>query len=232
MPTIEDAKATAAVIVKKLNPLSIVLFGSVARDGIGADLDLLVITDDRSSTGDNPSLVLQKGLKKFYRKFPIDPFIIPRSLLFEYYSKGSPFLNLISKEGRALYMRDSVKEWLHQSEDEYKMAEYLSKGGYFKGACYHAQQSIEKAIKTRLLQKGWDLEKTHNIERLLALGRDFKIRFTLSDEEIVFIDSIYRGRYPAEAGLLPLGEPSKTDAEKAVSLAKRILKNTRAALKK
>ena len=156
MTTIEDAKKTAAVIVKKLNPHSIVLFGSVARDGIGADLDLLIITDDRSSTGDNPSLVLQKGLKKLYRKFPIDPFIIPKSLLFEYYSKGSPFLNLISKEGRALYMRDSVKEWLHQSEDEYKM----------------------------------------------------------------------------EAGLLPLGEPSKTDAEKAVGLAKRILKNTRAALKK
>jgi len=51
-------------------------------------------------------------------------------------------------------------------------------------------------------------------------------------EEIVFIDSIYRGRYPAEAGLFPLGEPSNKDAEKTVSIAKRIFRDVQIALKK
>ncbi len=42
---------------------------------------------------------------------------------------------------------------------------------------------------------------------------------------MIFIDSIYSGRYPADAGLLPLGEPTESDAEKAVKIAKRLFKN-------
>jgi hypothetical protein len=38
-------------------------------------------------------------------------------------------------------------------------------------------------------------------------------------EEIQYIDSIYRGRYPGEAGLLPLGEPDSKDADKAIAIA-------------
>ena len=49
----------------------------------------------------------------------------------------------------------------------------------------------------------------------------------LSDEEVIFIDSIYRGRYPAEKGLLPLEEPGEDDAAKALEIAGRILESTR-----
>ena len=66
---------------------------------------------------------------------------------------------------------------------------------------------------------------------MIAIGRDYKIRLTLSDEEIMFIDGIYRGRYPAEAGLLPLGDPSRADADKAVNIARRIFGNVKTALK-
>lgn len=229
--TLKDAKEATDSIVRTLHPISVILFGSVAREGVGEDLDLLVITDDSSKTSADVSLLVHRCLKRFYRKFAIDPFVIPVSLLNEYYKKGSPFLNLISKEGRALYMRHAIQEWLKHSEEELSMAEYLLNGGYFKGACYHAQQSIEKSIKARLLKKGWQLEKTHSIERIVAIGRDYKIKINLSDEEIVFIDNIYRGRYPAEAGLLPLGEPSGGDAEKAFNIAKRILKGVQRELK-
>jgi HEPN domain-containing protein len=97
--------------------------------------------------------------------------------------------------------------------------DYLLEGGYAKGARYYSQQSIEKAIKAVLLKKGWDLEKVHNIERLAAIAEDCRIPLTISEEEVIFIDSIYRGRDPAEAGLLPLGEPSGDDARRSVSLA-------------
>lgn len=43
-----------------------------------------------------------------------------------------------------------------------------------------------------MFKKGWELEKTHSIERLIAIAGDYKIKFDLSDEETVFIDSIYR----------------------------------------
>lgn len=224
MVTIKDAKETVNSIVTTLYPVSIVLFGSVAREGVGADLDLLVVTDDSSKINDSADMLLHKALKKFYKRFAVDPFIIPLSSLRRSYREGSRFLRLIAREGKGLYMRNAIGEWVKQSKDELNMASYLLKGGYFKGACYYAQQSIEKSMKSRLFRKGWDLEKTHSIERLIAIGRDYKIKFNLSSEEVVFMDSIYRGRYPLEAGLLPLGEPSEEEAKRAVGMAKRIFK--------
>ena len=121
-------------------------------------------------------------------------------------------------------MRGAMEEWFKQAFDELNMAEYLLAGRYFRGSCFHSQQSIEKSIKTRLIKEGWELERTQNIERLISIGEKYNIKVPLSDEEIVFIDNIYKGRYPAESGLLPFGEPSKLDAQKAVDLAKRIFK--------
>ena len=112
-----------------------------------------------------------------------------------------------------------------EAEEELGMATYLLQGGYLRGACYHAQQSIEKAIKAKLFKKGWALEKTHSVQRLAAIAKDYKVRMSLTDDEIILIDSIYRGRYPIEAGLLPLGDPSATDAKKAVDIAQKLLKS-------
>jgi HEPN domain-containing protein/predicted nucleotidyltransferase len=230
--TLKEAKDITDSIVEQLDPLSVVLFGSVARENTGEDLDLLIIVEDTPETMSNLNIRLNKSLRPFYRKFDIDPFIIQHSLFNEYQRKGSPFLKIISREGRSLYMKNAVQEWIKQSVEELGTAKYLLEGGYRKGACYHAQQAIEKAVKAQLLSKGWDIEKTHNMERLVAIGIDYKIRFSISEEETVFIDSIYRGRYPIETGLLPLGEPSTEDAEKAVSIAKRTVKTAKSILKK
>lgn len=229
MVTMKDAKDVSDVIVNTFNPVSVIIFGSVAKEGVGEDLDILVVIDDNLEKINNINLLIHKCLKKYYKKFSIDPFIIPASLFIECYSKGSPFLKLVLKEGRLLYMKNAVKEWIKQTEDELNMAEYLLQGKYFKGACFHSQQSIEKSIKTMLIKKGWELEKTHSIERLISIGEEYHIWVDLSDEDIVFLDSIYRGRYPAEAGLLPLGEPSEADAQKAVNLAQRVFKNMKTA---
>lgn len=81
-------------------------------------------------------------------------------------------------------------------------------------------------LKARLTAKGWDLEKTYSIRRLLALSEDHGLRYHLTDEDVAFIDSIYRGRYPAEAGLLPEGEPDADDAHRAVRLANELLRGS------
>lgn len=232
MVTLRDAKAVTDSIVKRLHPLSVVLFGSVAREAVGEDLDLLIIVEDTPETMTDLNVLLGKSLRRFYKKFDIDPFIIQHSLFNEYQRKGSPFLKIISREGRSLYMKNAIQEWIKQSVEELDTAQYLLEGRYYKGACYHAQQAVEKAMKAQLLNKGWELEKTHSVERLHAIGIDYKIRFSISEEETVFIDSIYRGRYPIETGLLPLGEPSAEDAEKAVGIAGRTVKTAKNILKK
>lgn len=230
MATLQDAREVTKVIVEAIQPVLVVLFGSVAKNGKGDDLDFLIIVKDKLEGVQNDNFLIQKRLKTFYRRFAIDPFIIPESLFIEYYSKGSPFLNLIFQEGRYIYMKGAVKEWVNQAEEELNMALYLLDGKYFKGTCYHSQQCIEKAIKSLLLNKGWELEKTHSIERLVSIAEDYKIKINISDEDLVFIDSIYRGRYPFDAGLLPLGAPSEEDAQRAVNLAKRIFKDMKEAL--
>ena len=224
MVTLKDAKKVTESLVKQCHPLGIVVFGSVAQKGEGRDLDLLLIVNDKTKDSENINLLIHTCLKKFYKNFAVDPFIIPLSKFKEYFAKGSPFLWLILKEGRYLYMKDAVKEWLKQAEEELHTALYLLEGGFFKGVCYHAQQAVEKKVKALLLKKGWELEKIHSLERLLAIAEDYKIRIDISDNEIIFIDSIYRSRYPGEAGLLPLGDPVKSDAKKAVDIAERVLK--------
>lgn len=231
MVSFKDARDVSDSIVKEFHPISIVIFGSVAVKGSGDDLDLLIVTDDTSRTLNEVNLQVNRYLKPFYNRFAIDPFVIPLSLLKEYHLKGSPFLKLILKEGRSLYMKDAVKEWLKQARDELDMALHLFKGGYDKGACYHSQQSIEKSIKASLLAKGWTLERIHNVERLISIAEDYGISVNISEDDSVFIDSIYRGRYPAEAGLLPLGEPSGADAKKALSIAENTYSRTQTLLK-
>jgi predicted nucleotidyltransferase/uncharacterized protein (UPF0332 family) len=187
--TLKEAKAVTDSIVKQLHPFSVVLFGSVARENTGEDLDLLIIVEDTPETMTDLNVRLSKTLRQFYRKFDIDPFIIQRSISNEYQRKGSPFLTILSREGRSLYMKNAVQEWIKQSVEELDIAKYLLGGEFYKGACYHAQQTIEKALKAQLLNKGWDLEKTHSTERLIAIGIDYKIRFKISEEETVFIDA-------------------------------------------
>ncbi len=39
---------------------------------------------------------------------------------------------------------------------------------------------------------------------------------------MTFIDSIYKGRYPGEEGLLPYGNPTKQDAKRAISIKYKV----------
>ncbi|MCL4427676.1 MAG: HEPN domain-containing protein [Deltaproteobacteria bacterium] len=224
MVTLKDARNAAKTIIKILNPVSITVFGSVAKNGTGNDLDIFVITNGVSDQKEEYRS-LYGALKKYRKKFGIDQFVIQADSFKKLYNAGSPFLNLIAREGRVLYMKEAVKEWFNQSKNELDMARVLLKAGYPQGACYHAQQSAEKAIKFILLKNGWELEKTHDIDRLLEIGKKLKIKLAVPDEDVEFINSIYEGRYPSEAGLLPYGQPSDKDAERAVKIAADVYNN-------
>jgi HEPN domain-containing protein/predicted nucleotidyltransferase len=220
MVTNKEVQLAVSSIRRNLDAHSVILFGSVAREGTGNDVDLLVLIDGAETTVSDADILVRKSLRRCYKSFSVDPYVMTLSQFREYYRKGSPFLHLIAKEGRVTYMRDAVEEWVKQAKEDLDMSEYLLQGRFFKGACYHAQQSLEKVIKAKLFSKGWDLEKTHSIARLSAIAHEFRVRFPLSDDDISFLDNIYRGRYPMEAGLLPLGSPSQNDAQRAVDLAR------------
>ena len=195
MVTLEDARTVAQSLAEKISPVSVILFGSVARTGKGSDLDILVVTEQEDMHREVSSC-----LRGHNRRFAIDYFVASVDRITRNFREGSPFLRLVQKEGRVLYMKNSMKEWIGLALEDFRQAKYLFKGSFYRGACFAAQQAVEKAIKAELLQRGWDLD------------------------DIDFMDSIYRGRYPAEEGLLPLNAPTAEDASRAISTAEGVLK--------
>ena len=219
MAVLEQAKELATKLVEDVSPIAIILFGSVARSGEGNDFDLLVVTEQEGMYER-----VGVSLREFSRKYSIDYFVASSERITEEFRKGSPFLSAVQKEGRLLYMRNSVREWLNLAEEDMRQAEYLFAGMFYRGSSFAAQQAVEKGLKAALLQKGWELERIHNIRRLVSIAEEYGIAVECDDEDIDFMDSIYRGRYPAEEGLLPLKSPTADDAERAIAVAKNILR--------
>ena len=231
MVTRETAALVREAVVAAVDPLEIILFGSVATAAKGNDLDLLVVTDGRDdSSAPDAGADLRTALRPLKRRFDIDDYHLTHTEFARQFRHGSVFLRKIVSEGICIYMRDGIKAWRWQSEEELATAEYLLAGEFFRGACYHAQQCVEKSIKTMLLERGWELEKIHSIHRLTVVARDHGVPFKLQPADIDFVDEIYRGRYPAESGLLPLGTPSREEAERAVTLAKNSVREMSAFL--
>jgi len=119
-------------------------------------------------------------------------------------------------------MKKESEAWRAIAEEELQSAEYLAEKKLFRMVCYHAQQSIEKSLKALLVDREVDIPRTHNVLDLLSALRTFNIHPDLSEEDAVFLNSVYRSRYPAGLGMMPGGEPSAGDAEKALRIAKKM----------
>jgi len=210
-------------VVAAVDPLEIILFGSVAAATKGNDLDLLVVTDGRAgSAARDASGDLCTALRPLKRRFDIDDYHLTHTEFARQLRHGSLFLRKIVSEGICIYMRDGISAWRRQSAEELATAEYLLAGGFFRGTCYHAQQCVEKSLKTMLLQRGWELEKIHSIHRLTVVARDHGVPVKLQPADIDFVDEIYRGRYPAES--------SREEPERAVALAQNSVREMSAFL--
>ena len=194
MATLDDARQVTSTIVETLDPQLVLAFGGVGRTGRGNDLDLLIVVEGERREED-----LAKALKPYATRFAIDPLVVDAVTFRERFRRGSPFLSALVKEGRRLYMKNAESGWLQDARDELRSADYLAQGGFWKAACYHAQQAVEKTFKARLLGKGWELEKVHSVRRLAAIAAEYRVPVPLDDTAIEYIDSIYRGRYPGRS---------------------------------
>lgn len=92
----------------------------------------------------------------------------------------------------------------------------------YRQVCFHSQQCAEKGLKAVILEKGKKLRKVHDLLELSKDIEDLSLQLPASIEELDFLNRVYRSRYPPDVGLLPHGEPTKEDAEKALEIAQRI----------
>ncbi len=120
-------------------------------------------------------------------------------------------------------MKKETKEWIKIALEEFESAEYLQQKDLFRMVCYHSQQTVEKILKAILTENEIEFSRTHNILDLLNAVKKIGYEVPLIEEEAIFLNSIYRARYPADLGLLPKGEPTKEDSDKALHIAQRIV---------
>ncbi len=216
-------------VISAYEPDRIILFGSRAAgtNTDESDYDLLILKDTHARSIDR-RIEVETILQD--RAVPLDIMVYtPREMNY-LYSIGSPFIEEVVETGRVLYMRKATEDWVRDAEDEFASAHILLDHGKYKAACYHSQQSVEKGLKALILEKGGKPGKVHDILELLSHVKRLGWQITLAMDDAVFLNSIYKGRYPAEEGLLPHGDPSKEDAAQAVKTAGAFVADVKAVL--
>ncbi len=112
-------------------------------------------------------------------------------------------------------MEEDIKAWMKKSSSDLKASKDSLNSGNYEWACFQAQQSVEKALKSLYIKKNKRLWKTHD---LVLLAKEVKA----PEEIILFCSQINPAyidtRYPSlEVNYV------KDDAIKIINLARRIL---------
>jgi HEPN domain-containing protein/predicted nucleotidyltransferase len=227
--------ATLEEVVERLisayDPERIILFGSHAAGGAreGSDIDLLIVRETDQRPIDR-RIEVERLLSD--RRVPLDILVYTPEEVRELYAAGSPFVEEMIETGRVLYMRKTTTAWLAEAQEEMESASILYDHQKYRGACFHSQQCVEKGLKALILEKGRRPARTHDIVELLNVVTADGWAVGLPMDDAVFLNSVYRGRYPTEEGLLPHGEPTGEDARRALRAAETVLEHLRATLEK
>jgi HEPN domain-containing protein len=120
-------------------------------------------------------------------------------------------------------MKKETEEWLRIAEEEFVSAQILLKEGVFRMVCYHAQQAAEKVLKAVLTERDIEFSRTHNILDLKNGVQKLGYEVELTTEDSMFLNSIYKSRYPVHLGLLPTGDPTSDDAKLALAIAEKMV---------
>jgi len=113
-----------------------------------------------------------------------------------------------------------AKEWLKASNYDLEVIKEILENRNLTHMCaFHAQQSIEKSLKSILEFHNQKIPKIHNIKKLLKSTKEY-IKFDADIDTIIKIDTLYiDSRYPGDMGLLPYGQPTVDDAKEFYEFA-------------
>jgi HEPN domain-containing protein len=111
-------------------------------------------------------------------------------------------------------MKAITPEWLDRAGDDLRIAELLlTQPELTNMVAFHAQQSVEKALKAVLEESSIAPVRTHSLTRLYGLVES-RLPFDVDQDMLDRLDAVYiESRYPGEMGLLPHGKPALADAK-------------------
>jgi HEPN domain-containing protein/predicted nucleotidyltransferase len=213
-------------LIETHDPESIILFGSRARGTAtqSSDIDLLIIQESQERPIDR-RIGVEKTLAD--RGVAIDILVYTPAEMRFLHSIGSPLIEEVIETGRVLYMRKATEQRMADAEEEFASARILHEHGKTRAVCYHCQQSVEKYLKALIIEKGDAPEKVHDIIELLRHAQRLGWTIAMEMDDAVLLNSVYKGRYPSEEGLLPHGEPTPADAARALKAASSVSDSAR-----
>lgn len=116
-------------------------------------------------------------------------------------------------------------DWLKAAELDLESIKYLIVNEYLTPVvAFHAQQAIEKSLKSLLEFKQIRIPKIHKLQTLVDLA---EISCDQNEEDLLMmLDDLYiDARYPGDFGLLPDGKPTLKDAEAFYRFAEKIFQD-------
>lgn len=217
-------------LIHHYDPERIILYGSYGtkKANKDSDIDLLIIKNTDKGPMER-QIEVEKILSD--RSIPLDIKVFTSQEVRFLFSLGSPFIEEVVEKGRLLYMRKATFIWVKEAEEELESAVILFEHKKFKGTCYHCQQCVEKGLKTLIIEKGKKPGRIHDIVELFNTVTTIGYDIPLTMDDAILLNSIYRGRYPTEEGLLPHGEPSPEDTQRAVTASEELLKTVKTLLR-
>lgn len=209
-------------IVTGYRPDALVLLETDNRDyGTKPRLDLVILKESPQSPAQRRTEV--ESLVGEEAAAAVDVAVYTSDELRYLYSMGSPFIHRIMQEGRLLYMKKATALWIMDVREEFESAKVLYEHDQYKTACYHCLQTIEKGLHTMIMSKAKSPEATEDIVELYNRANDLGLKTGLSVEDVVFVSSFSKHKYPVEDALLPHLRPGREDAERAIDSARRLM---------
>ena len=120
-------------------------------------------------------------------------------------------------------MNEQAERWLAFAREDLRMAELAMAEAIWNQTCFHAQQCVEKILKSWLADCGETPPRTHKLADLIVLLGD--VRLAGFADEVQALDRFYiPTRYPdALPGALPEGLPGEEEARETLVLVRRVM---------
>ena len=124
------------------------------------------------------------------------------------------------------HISGSPEDWFNIALSDFDLAKSGRKGNIrYEELCFHAQQTVEKCIKSVLIKNQIEFPKTHNIQVLLELLPAYLAEPILDSTKLTVY--AHTSRYPGDHSAI-----DKEEWQDAVKIADRVLKWAREIISK
>ncbi|HZA24266.1 MAG TPA: HEPN domain-containing protein [Dehalococcoidia bacterium] len=120
---------------------------------------------------------------------------------------------------------ETARRWLAQAENELNITRSLTESGFWSGACFHAEQTAQLALKAFLYLRGHRFINIHSIRALVQECGKEDSQFLTHEGSGLVLDRYYLAtRYPdvLPPPALPFESFTEPDARQALNFAEEI----------